>query len=369
MDTNADQRLEQARQLLAQFKYAAALSEAEIALAELESDPQAVVEHAEAHSLAGEAAQELSRFPLAEEHLRHAVQYFDQVGDERQVLSSQLGIAECKMRQGNLPTARHTATKALLAATAERWPELSARALVCLGNVAWLEGEYAAGMDYLSSAQELFEQQNLQAEANRTKTSRAIIVALSGDTPKAAELFTEALDYFQQVGHFPLVIRTLNNLAGIAYHAGDYNRAREYLLQCVDMLVAQVEGQRSTVEIAYRRGVQPRGNPAALRLIDSVFEPCPARWRGMGTIPGSGLKLKSAYRRFDADHAFDIDPGPTREPEGCICGAILRGTSTPLDCGLFGKACTPTNPVGPCMVSAEGSCSTYYLYGGGSDVR
>jgi len=134
-------------------------------------------------------------------------------------------------------------------------------------------------------------------------------------------------------------------------------------------LVAQVEGQRSTVEIAYRRGVQPRGNPAALRLMDSVFEPCPARWRGMGTIPGSGLKLKSAYRRFDADHAFDIDPGPTREPEGCICGAILRGTSTPLDCGLFGKACTPTNPVGPCMVSAEGSCSTYYLYGGGSDVR
>jgi len=111
------------------------------------------------------------------------------------------------------------------------------------------------------------------------------------------------------------------------------------------------------------------GSDAWNRLMDSVFEPCPARWRGMGTIPGSGLKLKSAYRRFDADHAFDIDPGPTREPEGCICGAILRGTSTPLDCGLFGKACTPTNPVGPCMVSAEGSCSTYYLYGGGSDVR
>lgn len=138
------------------------------------------------------------------------------------------------------------------------------------------------------------------------------------------------------------------------------------VLQCVDMLVAQVEGRDSKVEIAYRRGVQSEGNPEALRLMDNVFEPCTARWRGMGTIPHSGLKLRSKYQRFDADCVFDIDPGPTREPEGCICGAILRGIKTPLDCDLFGKACTPVDPVGPCMVSAEGSCSTYYLYGGGN---
>jgi len=135
------------------------------------------------------------------------------------------------------------------------------------------------------------------------------------------------------------------------------------VLQCVDMLVTQVEEGNSKVEIAYRRGVRPEGNPEALRLMHEVFEPCSAQWRGMGTIPDSGLKLRSTYQRFDAECAFDIDPGPTREPQGCICGDILRGVKTPLDCRLFGNNCTPEDPVGPCMVSSEGSCATYYLYG------
>jgi hydrogenase expression/formation protein HypD len=97
-----------------------------------------------------------------------------------------------------------------------------------------------------------------------------------------------------------------------------------------------------------------------------VFEPCPADWRGMGVVPGSGLKLRKEYERFDAELAFEIKPGPVHEPKGCICGEVLRGVKTPLECRLFGKACTPESPVGPCMVSAEGSCSAYYLYGGGS---
>ena len=137
------------------------------------------------------------------------------------------------------------------------------------------------------------------------------------------------------------------------------------VLQCIDMLVAQVEHGDPKVEIAYRRGVQPQGNSEALKLIDEVFEPCPANWRGIGTILDSGLKLRSQYQRFDAERVFDIDPGPTREPKGCICGDILRGVKTPHDCQLFGTGCTPEDPIGPCMVSAEGSCSTYYLYGGG----
>jgi hydrogenase expression/formation protein HypD len=136
------------------------------------------------------------------------------------------------------------------------------------------------------------------------------------------------------------------------------------ILQCVDMLVAQVENNEAKVEIAYRRGVQPEGNPQALKLMEQVFQPCPADWRGMGEVPGSGLKLRKEYQRFDAESAFEIEPGPTFEPEGCICGDILRGVKTPLDCRLFGKACTPEYPVGPCMVSSEGTCSAYYLYGG-----
>ncbi len=141
------------------------------------------------------------------------------------------------------------------------------------------------------------------------------------------------------------------------------------VLQSVDMLVAQVERGEPMVEIAYRRGVQPEGNTEALRLMDEVFEPCSAEWRGMGTIPDSGLRLKDDYRRFDAEKVFEIDPGPTREPSGCICGEILQGLKTPHDCPLFGEACTPEEPVGPCMVSSEGSCSTYYRYGGGGIER
>ena len=136
------------------------------------------------------------------------------------------------------------------------------------------------------------------------------------------------------------------------------------ILQCVDMLVTQVEKKEARVEIAYSRGVQREGNTVAQKLVDTVFEPCPAQWRGMGTIPASGLKLRPEYSRFDAEEIFDIDPGPTREPAGCICGEVLRGVSTPLDCPLFGKVCHPENPVGACMVSSEGSCFTYYLYGG-----
>ena len=135
------------------------------------------------------------------------------------------------------------------------------------------------------------------------------------------------------------------------------------ILQCVDMLVAQIENDESRVEIAYRRGVHPEGNQQALKLMEQIFEPCPAQWRGMGEVPDSGLKLRREYQHFDAELAFDIEPGPTYEPVGCICGDILRGVKTPADCRLFGKTCTPQYPVGPCMVSSEGSCSAYYLYG------
>jgi len=139
------------------------------------------------------------------------------------------------------------------------------------------------------------------------------------------------------------------------------------ILQCISMLVAQVEKGEARVEIAYRRGVRPEGNSEALRIMEQVFEPCPAQWRGLGEIADSGLKLKREYEQFDAELAFNIAIEPAREPEGCICGDILRGIKTPSDCTLFSKVCTPEHPVGPCMVSSEGSCSAYYRYGGDID--
>ena len=135
------------------------------------------------------------------------------------------------------------------------------------------------------------------------------------------------------------------------------------ILQCVHMLVEQIEHSESRVEIAYRRGVREEGNLKALDIMASTFEVAPARWRGMGKVPDSGLRLKKEYERFDAEAVFDFDPGPTLEPEGCICGEVLRAVKTPRECPLFSTVCTPATPVGPCMVSAEGSCSAYYLYG------
>jgi len=135
------------------------------------------------------------------------------------------------------------------------------------------------------------------------------------------------------------------------------------ILQAVEMLVQQIEAGNPTVEIAYTRGVKEEGNVRALEMMRGVFDVQSATWRGIGTIPSSGYQLKQKFSRFDAEKAFVIDPGPVREHQGCCCGEILRGVKTPEDCRLFAKVCVPENPVGPCMVSAEGSCAAYYQYG------
>jgi len=135
------------------------------------------------------------------------------------------------------------------------------------------------------------------------------------------------------------------------------------ILLAIHMLVAQIESSQPRVEIAYRRGVKPEGNRTALEILETVFEISSATWRGVGKVASSGLRLRENYRAFDAEYAFSLDPTVPREPEACICGEILRGVKTPLHCALFGSLCTPDSPVGPCMVSSEGSCAAYYHYG------
>ena len=136
------------------------------------------------------------------------------------------------------------------------------------------------------------------------------------------------------------------------------------ILQGIDMLLEQVANGEPRVAIQYRRAVRPEGNPVALKYLATVFEVTDARWRGIGIIPGSGLKLGQQYRRFDAEHAFNIVTRPPKEAKGCRCGDVLRGVCLPAECHLFGKACTPEHPSGPCMVSTEGTCSAWYLYRG-----
>lgn len=137
------------------------------------------------------------------------------------------------------------------------------------------------------------------------------------------------------------------------------------ILQTIHMLVRQAENGEAKVEIQYTRSVVPQGNKVALEVMDKVFEAGDAEWRGIGIIPGSGLKVREEYAHFDAEKLFEVDVPPTKpDPPGCSCGEILRGIKFPYDCQLFGKACTPERPVGPCMVSSEGSCAAYYRYRG-----
>ncbi len=135
------------------------------------------------------------------------------------------------------------------------------------------------------------------------------------------------------------------------------------VLQGVLMLARQLVSGSAKVETQYRRVVKPDGNPKARALIEQVFEPCDARWRGIGEIPASGLQIRSEYAMFDAATALPVEVEAPREHAGCLCGEILKGKVTPRDCPLFRTACTPEDPVGACMVSSEGTCAAEYKYG------
>jgi hydrogenase expression/formation protein HypD len=137
------------------------------------------------------------------------------------------------------------------------------------------------------------------------------------------------------------------------------------ILMAVDQLLTQIENGQPRVEIAYGRTVSPEGNLRAQELLAEIFEPQPARWRGMGEVGASGYKIREKYKEFDAERLFDIETGLAVEPAGCRCGDVLRGMIRPTACPLFGRACLPERPVGPCMVSGEGACASYYLFGEG----
>ncbi len=139
------------------------------------------------------------------------------------------------------------------------------------------------------------------------------------------------------------------------------------ILAAITRLVEDINSGRCNVTNLYGQVVRPEGNLKAQHILAETFEPCDAYWRGLGLIPGSGLKLRMVYADFDAVLKFDVSPAPARINPSCRCGDILKGIIRPLECPLFGRACTPEHPVGPCMVSSEGTCAAYYLYEGGKN--
>lgn len=143
------------------------------------------------------------------------------------------------------------------------------------------------------------------------------------------------------------------------------------ILLSILRILRQIREGRGEAEIQYSRAVRPEGNPAALRLIFRVFEPVASVWRGLGAIPASGLALRGEFMRFDAERCLEralegslkAEVTPSSARERCLCGEVLRGIISPLECPQFALSCTPDSPMGPCMVSSEGACSTYYAFG------
>jgi hydrogenase expression/formation protein HypD len=135
------------------------------------------------------------------------------------------------------------------------------------------------------------------------------------------------------------------------------------LLEGALMTLRQLEAGTAEVQNQYSRVVRREGNPAAVELVERVFEVCDRKWRGVGEIPASGLRLREEFREHDAERVFDVEEISAHEPEVCMSGLILQGVKKPHDCPAFGSACTPQHPLGATMVSAEGACAAYYAYG------
>jgi hydrogenase expression/formation protein HypD len=134
------------------------------------------------------------------------------------------------------------------------------------------------------------------------------------------------------------------------------------VLQGIAMLVDQLENGHAQVEIQYRRAVSWLGNVQARAVMNEIFEPADTSWRGLGKIPLSGLRVRDQWQSFDAGRRFAMPTIQVADHPGCRCGEVLRGVIQPPQCALFRKVCTPENPLGPCMVSSEGTCGAYNRY-------
>jgi hydrogenase expression/formation protein HypD len=207
-------------------------------------------------------------------------------------------------------------------------------------------------------------------EAARLGLANYCVLAAHKTMPRPMEILTSDPE-LNLTGYLcPAHVSTV--IGGIAYRT----LAQDYHIPCVvtgfepadvmqgiEMLLAQVLKGESRVEIQYRRAVTWEGNPKARAILERVFVPCDASWRGLGVIPDSGLSIRPQLSVFDAAKVLDLPEAAGIENTACRCGEVLKGKLDPFDCPLFGGVCTPEEPVGACMVSSEGTCAAAYKYG------
>jgi len=208
------------------------------------------------------------------------------------------------------------------------------------------------------------------AHAEETGTGNFFVYAAHKLVPPALKALLDSPDVSVDGFILPGHVSTIIGRKPYEFVAAQYKKpsvitgfeAAE-IIEGILMIVRQIAQRRAEIEIQYRTVVREEGNPRAVELLEKYFEPADAYWRGIGVIPASGLALKEHYSSFDANRKFNPRVSEAAEPELCSCGDILRGVKVPSECPLFGTACTPDAPVGPCMVSTEGSCAAYYKYG------
>lgn len=187
------------------------------------------------------------------------------------------------------------------------------------------------------------------------------------DSPEVRDLGLVALDGFIGPAH----VSTIIGSQPYEFFAEEYRKPVVIagfepldVMQAILMLVRQVNAGRYAVENEFTRAVTREGNRKAQALVAECFELRKRfEWRGLGEVPYSALKIRERFARFDAEARFDLAYQPVPDHKTCACGAILRGVKQPIDCKLFGTACTPDTPMGSCMVSSEGACAAFYTYG------
>lgn len=207
-------------------------------------------------------------------------------------------------------------------------------------------------------------------EADRCGQENFLVLNFHKTVPVVLETLARdpglALDGFLLPGH----VSTILGLSPYVPLAAEHGLAcvvagfePEQIMAGLVLLAIQNREGLFSVQSAYPQAVRPEGNERARSLLETVFEGSDAKWRGLGLLPGSGLEFRPAFSRFDARIRLGLVDIPAPEPPGCRCGDVLTGRIHPAECPLFGCPCTPEEPVGPCMVSSEGSCAAVYRYG------
>ena len=205
---------------------------------------------------------------------------------------------------------------------------------------------------------------NLYVVSNHVITPAAIQHILNA--PEIREIGKVEIDAFIGPGHVSVIIGT----RPYHYFAEEFQKPVVIagfepldVLKAVYLILKQIWERRAEVENEYTRFVTYEGNLKAQKLVAEVFELRKEfEWRGLGVIPYSSLKLRKEYEEFDAERVFEVKLPEPKEHPACICGKVIRGVARPTDCKLFGNVCTPSNPLGSCMVSSEGACAAYYKY-------